>query len=42
IYPGIVKAAYAINVPKFFPLLYAMIRTVLSNRTLERVQIFGT
>ncbi|XP_037578167.1 SEC14-like protein 2 isoform X1 [Dermacentor silvarum] len=41
-YPEILEKAYVINAPRFFPLLWKFIRPFLTQRTVEKVAIYGT
>lgn len=41
-YPEILEMAYVINAPGFFPLLWKVIRPFLTQRTVEKVGIYGT
>ncbi|CAG7636611.1 unnamed protein product [Allacma fusca] len=40
-YPETLKAAYVVNAPRVFMILYGMIKPLLSAHTLGKVQIFG-
>lgn len=40
-YPEILEMAYVINAPGFFPLLWKLVRPFLTQRTVEKVGIYG-
>ncbi|CAG7824057.1 unnamed protein product [Allacma fusca] len=40
-YPEILKASYTINTPKLFSVLFALVKPLLAQRTLDKVQIHG-
>lgn len=41
-YPEILEKAYVINAPRFFPLLWKFIRPFMTQRTVDKVAIYGT
>lgn len=40
-YPEILEAAYIVNAPSLFPMLWNIIKPLLSQRTISKVNIFG-
>ncbi|CAG7833049.1 unnamed protein product, partial [Allacma fusca] len=41
-YPEILKASIGINAPRIFALMFGLIKPLLTPRTLEKVQIWGS
>ncbi|XP_052073547.1 SEC14-like protein 2 isoform X1 [Mytilus californianus] len=41
-YPEALKIAFIINAPRFFPVVYKLIRPILSEDTVNKIRIFGT
>lgn len=41
-YPEILEKAYVINAPRFFPVLWKLLSPFLSQRTVDKIAIYGT